>query len=196
MAPATPSRSKRQPAPGTRFMAEVLGSNLRVFRDLSRLSQQDLAERMRALDHGTWVRQTVGEVEAARRSVGVDELLGLALALRTRVSALLSPMGLLWDPDASGVDLGGDLTLSPHEAERAIRSRTPPDEPEPALYRLFVWRDNQPQAKRADHRDPGPENTALWISHLERRRAVAESQLAQIQNEIDTANRQQEGEQL
>ena len=66
----------------SQFPSQGLAQNVRVIRRWWDLSQADLAERMANLGHG-WVRQTVGEVERSRRSVSVDELLGLAMALKT-----------------------------------------------------------------------------------------------------------------
>jgi transcriptional regulator with XRE-family HTH domain len=88
----TPKRSGGTPQPGTRFLADVLAANLRAYRLLRGLEQQDIAERMTKLGH-RWVRQTVSEVERGRRNVTVDELLALAMTLPVPVWVLLDPLG-------------------------------------------------------------------------------------------------------
>jgi transcriptional regulator with XRE-family HTH domain len=88
----TPKRSGRTPQPGTRFLADVLAANLRAYRLLRGLEQQDIAERMAKLSH-PWKRQTVSEVERGRRNVTVDELLALAMTLPVPVWVLLDPLG-------------------------------------------------------------------------------------------------------
>jgi transcriptional regulator with XRE-family HTH domain len=88
----TPKRSGRTPQPGTRFLADVLATNLRAYRLLRGLEQQDIAERMAKLGH-PWKRQTVSEVERGRRNVTVDELLALAMTLPVPVWVLLDPLG-------------------------------------------------------------------------------------------------------
>lgn len=52
------------------------------------MRQESLAARMRNLGFRTWRKQTVSELEAGRRAVRDDEILGLALALETTVPAL------------------------------------------------------------------------------------------------------------
>jgi len=54
------------------------------------MRQESLAARMRNLGFKTWRKQTVSELEAGRRTVQGDEILGLALALDTTVAALMA----------------------------------------------------------------------------------------------------------
>lgn len=89
----TPKRAGRSPRKGSRFLSDVVAENVRVLRTLRRLSQSDLAARMSYLGH-EWTRATVSDVERSRRNVTVDELLGLALSLRTEVPNLLDPAGI------------------------------------------------------------------------------------------------------
>ncbi len=103
--PQRPGDPARQPEEGARFLTGVLTENARAFRALRRLSQDDLAARMRALGLG-WVRATVSEVERGGRNITVDELGALALALDTNVVALLDPRGVEGD-GAGYVDFGG-----------------------------------------------------------------------------------------
>lgn len=79
---------------GSKFLSKTLAENARQFRSVLGHSQDDVAERMRALGH-EWSRQTVSDVERNVRNVTVDELLGLALVLGTPISELLDPRGVL-----------------------------------------------------------------------------------------------------
>lgn len=100
----TPTRAKREPVPGARFLSQALADNIRAYRMLRRMNQDNLAERMRLLQH-EWSRPTVSEVERGGRNVTVDELGGLALALGVTIGQLLDPTG----PDNSrrdGLDVG------------------------------------------------------------------------------------------
>lgn len=109
--PATPKRSGRAPVEGARFFSEVLATNARDARVLARLSQDDVADRMRELGHARWSRATVSEVEREGRSVAVLELLSLCLVLDQAVGDLLDPAGI--DGRAAApVDLGP--TVGPH----------------------------------------------------------------------------------
>ena len=76
--------------------SEVLAANLRAYRLLRHLTQDELASRMTALSHG-WGRSTVSAVEGGARNVTVDELFGLALCLGITIGQLLDPEG----PDRS-----------------------------------------------------------------------------------------------
>lgn len=127
---------------------EVLAGNVRAARSRAKLSQQDVAERMRGLGFGAWMHQTVGNVERAKRGLRAEELLGLAYCLGTTTQRLMTP---LWEdkwielPSGMTVRVGavmalvtgaqgdvpGDLywykntpvqtIVSPHEAEQQAR---------------------------------------------------------------------------
>jgi 8-oxo-dGTP pyrophosphatase MutT (NUDIX family) len=77
---------------------DLVARNVRVARAAvtPKLSQADLAERMRALGFGEWRRQTAGNTESGKRRVTAEELLGLALALDTTMARLTS------SPDENG----------------------------------------------------------------------------------------------
>jgi transcriptional regulator with XRE-family HTH domain len=93
--PATPRRRRRSPAtPGARFLADVLADNVRDLRVLRRQTQEQLATNMRRLTQDTWSAVTVSDVEHAKRTVSVDELVALALILDTSVVDLLDPTGV------------------------------------------------------------------------------------------------------
>jgi transcriptional regulator with XRE-family HTH domain len=125
--PATPKRAGREPQPGARFPSEVLGANVRTFRRIRDLNQDDLAERMNALGHG-WVRATVSEVERGGRNVTVEELLALALVLGEPVADLLDPgrWPTIWpDQQPPAVDIGAPadqaLVIAPELAGLWVR---------------------------------------------------------------------------
>jgi transcriptional regulator with XRE-family HTH domain len=91
----------------TTVFGDVLARNIRATRSRMDLTQDALAVRMRALGFSAWLRQTVPSVEKGRRRVTAVEVLGLALALETTPSALISPS----DQDGD-VELPGGQTLS------------------------------------------------------------------------------------
>lgn len=76
--------------------SDALAANLRAYRLLRHLTQDELATRMTHLGHG-WGRSTVSAVEGRTRNVTVDELFGLALCLGATIGQLLDPEG----PDRS-----------------------------------------------------------------------------------------------
>jgi transcriptional regulator with XRE-family HTH domain len=90
--PITPKRAGRTARPGSRFLSDALAANVRDLRSLRRFSQDDLAERMRAVGH-EWSRATVSTVERGQRNVTVDELATLALVLGVTFGDLLDPTG-------------------------------------------------------------------------------------------------------
>jgi transcriptional regulator with XRE-family HTH domain len=89
----TPKRAGRTPKAGSRFPGAVLAENVRAYRQVRGLSQEQLAERMAALGHG-WTAGIVGFVERGDRNMTVDELLGLALVLGASIGDLLDPAGV------------------------------------------------------------------------------------------------------
>jgi transcriptional regulator with XRE-family HTH domain len=78
---------------------------VRLIRRVLDLSQADLAERMTNLGH-SWVRQTVGEVERSGRVVSINELLGLAMALRASLVTLLDPSAIRGQDEPAPTDVG------------------------------------------------------------------------------------------
>jgi transcriptional regulator with XRE-family HTH domain len=108
---ATPKRAGKQAKAGSRFPAEVLARNVRDYRKLRNLSQEELGERMAALGHG-WTAGIVGFVERADRNMTVDELLGAALVLGVAPGHLLSPYGVDGhDPAALDVGLAEPISF-------------------------------------------------------------------------------------
>ena len=71
---------------------KIVAANIRAERARAGLDQVVVVERMQALGFTTWHRQTMGKVERGeRRLLGAEEISGLALALGTTVTALMSP---------------------------------------------------------------------------------------------------------
>jgi 8-oxo-dGTP pyrophosphatase MutT (NUDIX family)/transcriptional regulator with XRE-family HTH domain len=92
---------------------EVLARNIRAARSRADLSQQDLAARMQRLGYSAWLYQTVGNVERGKRRVTAEEILALALALGTTISALMSAS----DQDGA-IELPGGQALGAVSVER------------------------------------------------------------------------------
>jgi len=124
----TPRGGKAQEtAPeGTKFVADALADNIRAYRDLSRLEQADVAERMQKLGQ-SWRRVTVSEVERGRRNVTVVELLSLALLFGVTIGELLDPRR----PDQRSVPGVMMLTIGPGA------EKTPPIMPSNLLAALM-----------------------------------------------------------
>jgi transcriptional regulator with XRE-family HTH domain len=93
VAPAkTPAAAGEKTPKGTRFVADVLAENIRAYRLLRRLEQEQIAGRMQLLGH-RWSRVTVSEVERGRRNVTVPEMVSLVVVLSASVEQLLDPRG-------------------------------------------------------------------------------------------------------
>jgi transcriptional regulator with XRE-family HTH domain len=118
---ATPKKAGRRPAPGSRFLSDVLADNVRAYRSLRRLSQEELARRMVAARH-PWTRATVSDIERANRNVTIDELLTLAMIVDSPIGDLLDPAGV----DGRGtvqLDFGGWRPMPVGMASRWVRGR-------------------------------------------------------------------------
>jgi len=72
--------------------SDALAENLRAYRMLRRMTQDQLAARMAHLCHG-WGRSTVSAVEGKIRNVTIDELFGLAVVVGVTIGELLDPTG-------------------------------------------------------------------------------------------------------
>ena len=70
--------------------SEALATNVRDYRAIHRIKQREVADHMRRLGH-RWHPKTVSLVESGSRPVTTDELVALALVLRTTVAELLEP---------------------------------------------------------------------------------------------------------
>lgn len=105
MARGTPKRANREARPGCMFPSEAVARNVRSYRLLQRMTQEDLASRMTELGLD-WSPGIVGFVERYERAVTVDEYAGLVLSFGVTVGALLDPTGPL-GTDKVGLDLVG-----------------------------------------------------------------------------------------
>jgi transcriptional regulator with XRE-family HTH domain len=93
----------------------VIGRNISAARGRLQITQRASAERMRALGFG-WKQQTVTAAEKGRRGVTAEEILGLAVALETSVSRLMSP------GDGDGIiRLPGGQRIAPFTIARMVR---------------------------------------------------------------------------
>jgi transcriptional regulator with XRE-family HTH domain len=122
----TPKRAGRVAQPGSLFLSEVVARNLRNYRALRRLTQDDVAAVLDQLGH-RWTAGIVGFVERGDRTVAIDELAGLAVALGVSVAALLDPRGPVGSLGPA-VDVGGQLTIPPPLARDFISGPQPDDE--------------------------------------------------------------------
>lgn len=108
------TRAQRQPRPGSRFLSQVFGDNLRAVRARQDLLQDDIAERMVQLGHEGWSRATVSNVERARRVVSLDEFLSLCLIVGAKTVDML-------DPHDTPVDHGAEEPMWADSARAWLR---------------------------------------------------------------------------
>jgi transcriptional regulator with XRE-family HTH domain len=112
---ATPRRLNRTPLPGSRFLSEVIGANIRRLRRASGANQKTMATQMTELGHATFSRATMGEVERANRTLSVDELLAVAMILGVDLAELLRTDG--------PIDFGGGVSIPSTVMSDWIRGR-------------------------------------------------------------------------
>ena len=123
MTPRKPKTPKPVP------LAEVISRGLRFLRAEKKLSQTQLAQKMKEIGFPTWSRTTVAEVEGKGRGRGISfaELVGLTRALNTTVldmigsaSADVNPVEI--SPDGLVVGSMVDLvfTIVPPEMLRFL----------------------------------------------------------------------------
>jgi transcriptional regulator with XRE-family HTH domain len=86
----------------------VLARNIRAARTRKGLGQTAVVERMRALGHTAWHRQTMGNVERGDRRVTAEEIFALSEALETSIGALMAPIA---DDDSVSFPSGGTMTV-------------------------------------------------------------------------------------
>ena len=118
----------------------MIGDNLKWVRDLCGLSQDALAERMKALGHRNWFPTTISEAERGLRLISSEELLALALALETTIYHLLSPLAL--HKSAPRIDIGLGRAIPAHMVDRLI---LPVDTDFQAYAPLVRWAGNVPE---------------------------------------------------
>lgn len=80
------------PAKGEVRPSDALAANVRAYRLLRHMTQEDLAARMTHLCHG-WGRSTVSAAEGRGRNISVDELFGLAASFGVSIGQLFDPTG-------------------------------------------------------------------------------------------------------
>jgi transcriptional regulator with XRE-family HTH domain len=88
----TPRAAGGELPEGPRFVADALAENIRAYRLLRRLEQEDVVGLMGLLGH-PWRRVTVSEIERGRRNVTVPELVSLTVVLRASIEQLLDTRG-------------------------------------------------------------------------------------------------------
>ena len=163
----TPKRDGRQPRPGSEFPSGILGRNirdLRYFRE--NMKQEELAGRMKSLGF-SWFATTVGLVEKGLRTVSLDELFALALALETSVVKLLDPVGMAGN--GAGIDVGLDFVIpGAHEARAFLLRRSDPFGIRADVG--IVWEGNSPKTMFV--RDTGDPNLNLDLFSDRAARAI------------------------
>lgn len=122
--------------------SDALAENLRAYRLLRHMTQDQLAARMAHLCHG-WGRSTVSAVEGKSRNVTVDELFGLAVTVGVTIGQLLDPTGpdhsrrLSLDVGLRAADDGAPHPVAPQLAHLWAASR--------AVIRL--WHEDGPEVE-------------------------------------------------
>jgi transcriptional regulator with XRE-family HTH domain len=129
---------------------EVLARNIRAERARAGLSQQGLADRMRALGFDAWMHQTVGSVERGKRRVMAEEILGLAIAVDTSISRLMEPAK---SDEAVELPSGVTITVSAVLARLSRAAREDAANPLPLCYNPHLNRHDQglPNPKYLPH---------------------------------------------
>jgi transcriptional regulator with XRE-family HTH domain len=71
---------------------KAVGRNISGARGQQQIPQTEVARRMQMLGFRKWHQQTVASIERGRRRLTVEEALALAIALKTTIPRLLSPL--------------------------------------------------------------------------------------------------------
>lgn len=117
---------------------ELLGWQLKKWRDRRKLSAQELAGRTAAIGAATLTRSAISKIEVAQRGVSVDEWLALAYALS------VPPILLLIDlDDAPDVAVAPTVALHPWLAWEWIRGDRPPIAPDRTVLRVEEFHDSR-----------------------------------------------------
>jgi transcriptional regulator with XRE-family HTH domain len=130
---------------------EILAGNIGAAMGRRRLSQTDLAERMRQFGYSKWSRQTVAETLAGNRRLLAEELLAVAACLETTVQQLMSPQA--WD---GPVEFPSGVFLAAGQVRSLVFGHGPADETalpstvrDARDLRGIRWRDNTLEPERA-----------------------------------------------
>lgn len=116
------------PTPTLGRPSDALAENLRAYRILRHMTQDQLAARMSHLGHG-WGRSTVSAVESKSRNVSIDELFGLAVSVGVTIGELLDATGpdhrrpLSLDVGLRATDDGNPRPVAPRVAQLWAYSR-------------------------------------------------------------------------
>ncbi len=122
------SKHTGEPVPELGRPSDALAENLRAYRILRRMTQDQLAARMSHLCHG-WGRSTVSAIESKSRNVTIDELFGLAVSVGVTIGELLDPTGpdhrrpLSLDVGLRAADDGNPQPVAPRLAHLWTSSR-------------------------------------------------------------------------
>jgi transcriptional regulator with XRE-family HTH domain len=90
---ATPTSKGRSATPGAVLLSDVVARNVRAYRRVRDLTQDQVAAAMSELGHG-WSGSTLSFAEKGDRTLTTDELFALAIVLETDVLDLLDPTGI------------------------------------------------------------------------------------------------------
>jgi hypothetical protein len=104
VARGTPKQRSKQAAEGTVFPSMALARNVKAYRQMRGLKQEEVGAQMSRLGWD-WNAGTCGFVERGDRAVDVDELVGLAVLLDVPIAGLLDPTGFD-GRNQVGLDLG------------------------------------------------------------------------------------------
>jgi transcriptional regulator with XRE-family HTH domain len=108
---------QRMAQEGTSVRA-VLGENIRRIRDIRKMTVRDLSAQLK--DLGLRLSPSgISEIENATRKVAVDELLLIAIALRTSLIDLLMP------PDGEPLPVGADMAIESDDLFFWLRGDVP-----------------------------------------------------------------------
>jgi transcriptional regulator with XRE-family HTH domain len=131
----------------------VLAGNVAAARIRLRISQESLAERMRALGLGNWRKQTVSELEAGRRAIRADELLPLSIGLDTTAAVLTTlPVGMTAAALPNGQPVGAYRVITPDQTFAWDGNRlkvAPSTRPDPPIDALIAERRREGRALEA-----------------------------------------------
>lgn len=124
----TPKRTRKAARKGFVFPSKALSDNVRAYRRIRNLRQDQVGERMSRLGLG-WNAGTCGFVERGDRSVNIDELVGLAVVFEIPIAHLLDPRGpegLLdrgWDLGAGGLEAGDSHLLARNRGHARLTAK-------------------------------------------------------------------------
>jgi transcriptional regulator with XRE-family HTH domain len=165
--PAQTPRAAGGTAPkGTAYVADILAANVRGYRRLRGLEQDDVAGRMQTLGHVTWRPVTVSEVERGLRNVSVTELVDLVVVLGATIEQLLDPRGpvsragprmlLAAHPDYA--DLTRRLAVAPEHVTALVCAHKYYAEPHwnEVLLRSIKYVDARPEPTHGEPDDAAP----------------------------------------